>query len=73
MKKHMLKYLTSVALPQWCPIMREDTVWILLSYGISFIDENFLEDVMHFRLDTATLEVWNAKHTPVMSVMTNGP
>jgi hypothetical protein len=31
-----------------------------------------LERVMHFRLDEARLAVWNAKHTPVMSVMTNG-
>jgi hypothetical protein len=31
-----------------------------------------LERVMHFRLDDARLAVWNAKPTPVMSVMRNG-
>src|SRR5262245_54508436 len=32
-----------------------------------------LEGVMHLRRDDATVAVWNAKHIPVMSVMTSGP
>jgi hypothetical protein len=33
----------------------------------------WLEGVMHFGLDDATLAVWNAKPIPRMSVMMNGP